>query len=630
MQRLVAITLLVGGASAASGPGRSLDYLYLEANEGSSSGGHAALRLGDTTFHYQHEEPGLLRLVAEPTNVFDYQYRVLQNRTIHLSRIPLDDDTFALLRAEFTQRLLTQARQAATLDALHTERVVLGALLARRHGAASASALSLNGPGYFFAHDPPDSDEQEPALVTMRAEVAQDRGDGFLANRMEEVQTELARLSPTAAAPVAAPIDAPEPPYYGFAQRYEDHVVALRALAALATASALRADGIVAPTSAELDLTPPERVLVPRLAAALRTRVGALLDSQRPDWGYALVVGMARLAALERTRTLGRWVFLDTFPADAVVLEVRQIARYRGPLLQIAGQLRDQLANARRELVSVAEQDASFPEAAFARLEATANRWHEAVAALDAGRPLRLTAGVLVPAKPITHTAALVPWSEDELRRAAEAAAARERGYTVALERTYGYNLVTRNCVTELFRTLDTAFAHALHVDPTSPEGQRRIAVEATRRLGGHVQAAHSTSFIPFVSAATVDDTLAVGERAELPSYRRENLARLSAGTGSLRVYLREANTLTSTLYRPNPDDSVFLFFTDDVIALRPMFGLVNLASGLAASMVGAMLVPADHGHLLRAGMRGALFSVPELFFINIRKGSYLPLGLSP
>ena len=29
------------------------------------------------------------------------------------------------------------------------------------------------------------------------------------------------------------------------------------------------------------------------------------------------------------------------------------------------------------------------------------------------------------------------------------------------------------------------------------------------------------------------------------------------------QVYLREANTLTSTVYRRNPDDPLFLFFTD-------------------------------------------------------------------
>jgi hypothetical protein len=86
---------------------------------------------------------------------------------------------------------------------------------------------------------------------------------------------------------------------------------------------------------------------------------------------------------------------------------------------------------------------------------------------------------------------------------------------------------------------------------------------------------------------------------------------------------LRETNTLTGTIYRPNPDDSVFLFFTDDVVAPRPLFGLANLAVGLGAGVVGLATLPVDRGALLRAGAWGALWSLPELVFVNIRKGSF-------
>jgi hypothetical protein len=90
-------------------------------------------------------------------------------------------------------------------------------------------------------------------------------------------------------------------------------------------------------------------------------------------------------------------------------------------------------------------------------------------------------------------------------------------------------------------------------------------------------------------------------------------------------VFLRESNVVTSTLYRVQPQDSIFLFFTDDLVAPRPLFGAANLLTGLAASAVGLAMWPVDGGETLWAGLRGALFSLPELVFHNIRKGSFDP-----
>jgi hypothetical protein len=90
-----------------------------------------------------------------------------------------------------------------------------------------------------------------------------------------------------------------------------------------------------------------------------------------------------------------------------------------------------------------------------------------------------------------------------------------------------------------------------------------------------------------------------------------------------LWVFLRESNVVTSTLYRPQPRDSIFLFFTDDVVPARPLFGAMNLVTGLAASAAGLAMLPADGGEMLWGGLRGALFSLPELIFQNIRKGTF-------
>ncbi|MGZ5018780.1 MAG: hypothetical protein ACXV8U_23680 [Methylobacter sp.] len=66
------------------------------------------------------------------------------------------------------------------------------------------------------------------------------------------------------------------------------------------------------------------------------------------------------------------------------------------------------------------------------------------------------------------------------------------------------------------------------------------------------------------------------------------------------------------------------MFFTDDNVLLRPVFGLVNTAVGIGQSVYGLFSWPLlDSGNNLKSGATGILMSLPELFFFNMRKGSY-------
>ena len=204
-----------------------------------------------------------------------------------------------------------------------------------------------------------------------------------------------------------------------------------------------------------------------------------------------------------------------------------------------------------------------------------------------------------------------------------EAVTREESGSLTALERDYAYNIVARNCVSEIFREVEIALARGANT-----EDPALIREESIRRLGGHVEMAGSLAFIPRISALVVEDTYAVAERLRFASYRDRQLALMRRDENALWVFLRESNVVTSTLYRAQPSDSIFLFFTDDLVAPRPLFGAVNLVTGLAASAVGLAMLPVDGGEMLWAGLRGALFSLPELVFQNIRKGSFdLPAG---
>jgi hypothetical protein len=197
-----------------------------------------------------------------------------------------------------------------------------------------------------------------------------------------------------------------------------------------------------------------------------------------------------------------------------------------------------------------------------------------------------------------------------------------EREVEAQLMALYPYHVVQRNCVTEIFRTLEAG----LDPDPaTSEPAAARVRAEARARLGGHVAMQGTANFIPVVAHRAVRHSYRVTARTRLPSYRRQRLARLAERRNPFLVYLRDSNTLTSTIQPAALTGEPFLFFTEDAVAPRPLLGLVNLGVGAGASVLGIATLPFDRGRRLLAGIQAALFSHPEMAFVNLRKGE-LPL----
>jgi hypothetical protein len=182
----------------------------------------------------------------------------------------------------------------------------------------------------------------------------------------------------------------------------------------------------------------------------------------------------------------------------------------------------------------------------------------------------------------------------------------RESSTAQALRAIYGYELLTNNCVSALFETLESAF------EPS----------EVVERLGGRVETNGTLNFIPWVSFDAVAREYRVVEVGEIPSLRMTRMAAMYERENRAKVYLRESNTLTSSVYRNNPRDSFFLFFTDDVVLPRPLYGALNLVAGLGQAVLGLLRLPFEGPGEVVAGAKGAFFSLPELFFVNLRKGS--------
>ena len=124
----------------------SFNYLYLEANEGTASGGHSAVQFADQIYHYQHVDSGFIRLIKQDAASFHHSYRFLQNRPLHSSRIEVSDDTLTLLRDHFNLLYANQELLFKALENVQKERWLLQRLLFE---PSTDTALQIKGLGLF-------------------------------------------------------------------------------------------------------------------------------------------------------------------------------------------------------------------------------------------------------------------------------------------------------------------------------------------------------------------------------------------------------------------------------------------------------------------------------------------------
>ena len=591
---MLATTLLASETACAE---RFVDYLHIEASSGASGGGHTAVRFADKTYHYVYSQPGLIASMVEANEHFDFVYRGLQNRSIHLSRIRTTDAEYDALEQAFARRHVTQEAQLERLDAATADAALIAYLRSQRcPGESDSSALAaprLRGTGYF--HDGAVV-EGDPTIMGVRAAIDAEYGADYLARKASEVERQILRLTYVAAPSVPMAENRMPAPTGGLAARYTTLATARAALDVLLNAHVPIPDAYRTLADSTDRLSDAELVLLRERAETLRASLVRLIASRREDWGYPMLVGLARAVAIDASLRTGLLVVPDAL--DAAWIPIADLLNDRPVLDALLRERRTDLDQARAALLHASASS----EAAWSRLEVAAS------AALDLEAAARRGTGVvraygetMLPSRaaessvnvplPAADCGTLASW-----QFAADDTEAKLRDELVRL---YRYDLLTRNCVTELFRTMaSTGDGFA----PPAPGGA-------------------DLDFIPFVSAAVVAKRHPLATRSTLPSYRAYWLERLRKTDGLLATDLRESNTLTATLHHPDKRDDLFLFYTDDVVAARPLYGVVNTGIGIGASVAGLVASPFDSGNLLRRGLRSVVFSAPEIAFVNFRKG---------
>lgn len=581
------------GASDVRSAPSSFEFLYAEPNSGAASGGHVALAIGEHVYHFQQVEGGILRLFRIDAARFDHSYRALGNRTLTATNVPVGAAAAEELRWAFETYRQRQDADFDVLDELRRDR----SLLERLGQGQGARAAALEASGYFAAEPtagPADQAESVHAGLAAVRRVAErieaEHGAEYLAGRSHELAL---AIESTAAQALGA----------GFARRHAALASEWLAIEVLRHPMPLAPASWVSLDAQDWLLGDDERARLREIADAVTEAAVALARSERGDRGFPLLVALARLEALERSIASGRLVLLDPARGDEPVVPAAEVRARRDALRRVAVERGEDFRLARAALLA----PGSWDESRLSRLELAGAAWAGLAAALEHGAPLRVPTPLQVPSRIATPAALPTPMLAAPLYAAAGVrAAAAEEAWLASLRERYPYDLITRNCVTELFTVL------------------------ASVPLETHVDPAGALRFVPLAASRAVESTYPLTQVETRPSYRSLALGALARCDGSpLAAGLRESSTITARSYDPNDADPLFLFFTDEVAPLRPVLGALNLAVGAGGVVAGAALAPWDGGTLARRGWEGVIFSVPELAFVSLRRGTipFAPLG---
>ncbi len=583
-------------------PSTTIQFIYIDANVGGSSGGHSALKIGNNVYHFQYFPDGLFKLVRERWSYFRYVYNDLENRTLYVAHIQVESRDLEKLKEHLDRYYLIQEAHMMRIKEISNDTTLLSDI------SCGNFHMTLSGLGLFSIPGPPDK-----VSVLLRSAIHNTYGVNYLKHAIETLDCQLSKIPLTV--PSVIPDDIKEmhypPPSNSLSRKYAENRLKRGALEVLDRACPLQnvelidMDQFLRPGDRS-GLTQNEKEKLSAYAKRLKASVIQLPLSSRPDWGYPLLLANARYQAVMWSLKRNRILLLDPFSESAKSVSPKTLQEDPG----VTAKLADRAWKKYWDIRESAFAESALDERTYNRLEEGAGRFAELEKGRLTGTAIRVAYGRLIPSRP--GKAALPPnpnLSQRTVKQALREARLNQKVYNDQLKHCYPYNLIEHNCATELVRNMNAPF-------------QQKGRLETA--MGGKILPGEDFGFIPFRLFDLVEDRYRITKVDVLPGYRKRMLLRkMQDEPQNTGIYFRECNTLTSTLYNGTEGDTPFLFFTDDVVWIRPLYGAVNGAYGMITAALGLFTLPVDGGDLSLSGLRGALYSLPEFFFFNIRKGSF-------
>ncbi len=563
----------------------SVTLVYVTPNSGVSAGGHTAVKIGKNVYHYQFEEDGRFYLVRDNWRRFLLVYTELANRSLFLYELPVEKR-----QAQMLERILTLDKTRQDLDAYH-EKMFWWTCQMIFSLSDPKEQFRLPGAG-FFEDAVPSGPGAEP-YKRLRKGLFARYGSNIIEDEITRINRGIERHGQKV-------LDQ----YWGV--EFVDILQKRFALQAIKDGRPLARSGLIY-SSVSTPLAPAERRFLEDLAHQLEDLISLSFLSKIKGTGNRLLINLARYLAVMKSLEEKRLVFLDPFPDKPKTVNVS--GEYL-PAEELAFIYERLVKEWRQYLtISVGKQN---PILFLSDLERLNARMAELNKLTKGEQRIRVFRSMITPAKSAAIEVGLNEKTRRLLMREKENLQMELNRMEKGVKNQLDYNLLVENCSTKLHQKLRNAL-----------RWQER---------GGNFKPREELGFIPYMLHQAVIRRFPEGKKRVIMSRRLREVAKMEGLPGTL---LRESNVLTSTLYAWRPQDSSFLMFTDNTFWLRPLYGVINTLYSACYGIYGLAVFPFDRGTRLKAGGLGVLYSLPEMMFVNIRKGSYFApdssfLELSP
>lgn len=574
----------------------SFEFIYIDANTGQSSGGHTAVKFQDLIYHFQLYPDGIFHIVREPWFDFRFSYNIIENRSMELIQIYPKITSHEFWENGFRKLYLIQNKHLQNLQLYHEDLQFIQYFLGK-----NSNFLGVEGLGYFD--------------YTMESSVLKNHFSSIskLWLQEEKIKTwnEVKNYSwePTGFAynhfsNVKYPFG-----YQSFSYKINSKILKLGILEAIEKNTPLKENGLVRFHHNE-SLTNEEIQKLSKFYNELIDNFPIILKESKDYEYFTVALYLNTIKLIEKIIHEKKWIFLDTLTEH----RERIFWKKKEDIQKISNETQAYFEKVKELVFSK-----PLTLDSFLILQDSANRVIEIQSSLNGLRPIRNIHGRTLPRKRGLPKLFPKPNVSLELLKKFELEIIQEKDeYYNKLKLLYPYHLITQNCTSEIFFSFDKI--HDYDSDKIKND------------LGKHINPLKSFSFIPFYASYDIKKNYHKTKTNNILSYRKQKLNELKKNKNwitKLGIDLRESFVPTSHIYTKNTEDIQFIFFTDDTILLRPIYGLGNLIYGGLSTLVGVFILPFDNGNIAMKGLKGVFFSFPELFFFNINKGSFLNVAVS-
>lgn len=565
----------------------------MDSNTGQSSGGHTGIRIGNKVYHYQYFPDDIFHLVRESYDDFAFNYNVLSNRTSVLTRLKLSPKEISVLESELNRLYLVQFRHLQNWEFLKKETKLLEEL------NSPEKKIGLRATAYFKENVP------SPISGNLKSELARSLGNDFLERLESELNESLLSennlLGRMEFSPLPETMRRDRFPFFkpGTFLPLRDVLEGILFCKILRQEWGLDSDFKI--SNIQESLTSDETKLLRDFFRVQTAQLFRIVSERDPGWAYAALVVLGRLHAVDESLRVGSPVFLSSFPEEAPIVFKRN-EEDENNLRRISEESWAVVSLARKKISALNE----LSEREYQIWEDATNRAFELKEGIGTSIPVRVAVGKLIPQR---EKKFLIPLSVPDAETLAvrlDLSRKREQEYHKILKNLYPFRLFYENCTTEIIKNVQDSFDRGETAFP-----------------GERIDFPFSLSLIPFYASYTVGKKWNNEGETIVLSFRKTKLRELKRRNAGFWPSLREISPLTSAFYEKNREDHFFPLFTDDVFWLRPVYGTVNLTAGMGVTAIGIFSAPFDKGERFQKGIQSAFFSLPELVFFNIRKGTF-------